>query len=102
MSTYPHHKHENDQVSPSPRVAIVDVLDQIEEKIPVAPIGQRMHPEQKKIYQSMTPAQKLDVSMKLYQSAKALKAAIIKEQHPTWNEEKIKKKVNEIFLYAGT
>jgi hypothetical protein len=66
------------------------------------PIDQRMHPEQKKIYQSMTPAQKLDVSMKLYQSAKALKAAIIKEQHLTWNEEKIKKKVNEIFLYAGT
>jgi len=50
----------------------------------------------------MTPAQKLDVSMKLYQSAKALKAAAIKEQHPDWNEEKIKKKVNEIFLYVGT
>jgi hypothetical protein len=66
------------------------------------PIGQRMHPEQTKIYQSMTPAQKLDVSMKLYQSAKALKTSIIKEQHSTWNEEKIKKKVNEIFLYAGT
>jgi len=61
-----------------------------------------MHPEQTKIYRSMTPAQKLDVSMKLYQSAKAFKAAAIKEQHPDWNEEKIKKKVNEIFLYAGT
>ena len=35
MSTYPHHKHENDQVSPSYRVTIVDVLDQIEEKIAV-------------------------------------------------------------------
>ncbi len=33
MSTYPHHKHENDQVSPSHRVTIVDVLDQIEKKI---------------------------------------------------------------------
>ena len=50
----------------------------------------------------MTPLQKLDVSMKLYQSAKALKAATIKEQHPDWNEEQIKKKVNEIFLYART
>jgi hypothetical protein len=28
-------KHENDQVSPSHRVTIVDVLDQIEEKIAV-------------------------------------------------------------------
>ena len=35
ISTYPHHKHENDQVSPSHRVTIVDVLDQIEEKIAV-------------------------------------------------------------------
>ncbi len=35
MSTYPHHKHENDHVSPSHRVTIVDVLDQIEEKITV-------------------------------------------------------------------
>jgi hypothetical protein len=62
----------------------------------------RMHSEQKKIYQSMTPAQKLDVSMKLYLSAKALKTATIKEQHPDWNKEKIKKRVNDIFLYAGT
>ena len=61
-----------------------------------------MHSEQKKIYQSMTPAQKLDVSIKLYQSAKALKTAAIKEQHPDWSEEKIKKLVNDIFLYAGT
>jgi hypothetical protein len=35
MSTYPHHKHENDQVFPSHRVTIVDVLDQIEKKIAV-------------------------------------------------------------------
>ena len=35
MSTYPHHKHENDMVSPSHRVTIVDVLSQIEEKIAV-------------------------------------------------------------------
>jgi len=35
MSTYPHHKHENNHVSPSHRVTIVDVLDQIEEKIAV-------------------------------------------------------------------
>ena len=56
----------------------------------------------KKIYQSMTPAQKLDVSIKLYQSAKTLKKAAIKKQLPEWSEEKIKKLVNEIFLYAGT
>ena len=33
MSTYPHHKHENNQVYPSHRVTIVDVLDHIKENI---------------------------------------------------------------------
>ncbi len=33
MSTYPHHKHENDQVYPSYRVTIIDVLGQVKEKI---------------------------------------------------------------------
>jgi hypothetical protein len=61
-----------------------------------------MHPEQIKIYRSMTPAQKLDVSLKLYHSAKALKTAALKQQHPEWSEEEIKNKVNEIFLYART
>ncbi len=50
----------------------------------------------------MTPAQKLDVSLKLYHSAKALKTAALKQQHPEWSEEEIKNKVNEIFLYART
>ena len=61
-----------------------------------------MHPQQIQIYQSMTPAQKLEVSIKLYEAAKSLKTSAIKELHPDWNEEKIKKTVNEIFLYAGT
>ena len=50
----------------------------------------------------MTPGQKLDVAFKLYETAKTLKAAAIKEQHPDWSEEKIKKMVNEIFLHAAT
>ena len=33
ISTYPHHKHENNQVYASHRVTISDVLHQIEEKI---------------------------------------------------------------------
>jgi len=33
ISTYPHHKHENNQVFPSHRVTIIDVLNQIKERI---------------------------------------------------------------------
>ncbi len=35
MTTYPHHKHENDQIFPWHRVTIADVLEQIEEKITI-------------------------------------------------------------------
>jgi hypothetical protein len=61
-----------------------------------------MHPEQKKLYQAMTPEQKLRIAMDLYYSAKELKAAGLKRQHPDWSAERINRKVREIFLYAKT
>ena len=61
-----------------------------------------MHPEQKRIYQSMTPEQKLEVALRLYYSARELKAAGLRAQHPDWTEEQIRDKVREIFLYART
>ena len=61
-----------------------------------------MHPEQKKIYQTMTPEKKLQVALDLYYSAKELKAAGLRQQHPEWSTEKIRQKVREIFLYART
>ena len=61
-----------------------------------------MHPEQKKIYKSMTPEQKLNASLKLYYSAWELKAAGLRELYPDLGEEEIQKKVKEIFLYART
>ncbi len=61
-----------------------------------------MNPEQKKIFKSMMPEQKLRVAMNLYHSAKKLKAAALKQQHPGLKEEQIEQKVREIFLYART
>jgi len=57
---------------------------------------------QKKIYQSMSPDQKLKLALRLYHSAKELKAAALHHQHPEWSEKKIKEKVREIFLYGRT
>jgi len=59
-----------------------------------------MHPEQKRIFQSMTPEQKLKVALQLYYSARELKAAGLRSQNPGWTEERIQGKVREIFLYA--
>ena len=61
-----------------------------------------MHPEQKKLYQEMTPEKKLQVALGLYYSARKLKAAGLKMQHPDWSTDKINRKVREIFLYDGT
>lgn len=61
-----------------------------------------MHPEQKRIFQSMTPEQKLKVAFQLYDSAKELKAAGLRLQNPDWPEERIQERVREIFLYART
>ena len=61
-----------------------------------------MHPEQKRIYRSMTPEQKLKVAMDLYHCARELKAAGLRSQHPDWTESKVQEKVREIFLYART
>ena len=61
-----------------------------------------MHPEQKRIFQAMTPEQKLRISMRLYWSARELKAAGLMQQHPEWTREQIDQKVREIFLYART
>ncbi|MFC1822571.1 hypothetical protein ACFL9T_07675 [Thermodesulfobacteriota bacterium] len=60
-----------------------------------------MHPEQKRILKTMTPSQKLKVAMDLYYSARELKAAGLRAQHPGWTEERIREEVREIFNNAG-
>jgi hypothetical protein len=61
-----------------------------------------IHPAQIKAYKSMTPEQKLRISLRLYYSAKKLKASALRDQHPDWSEEEISKKVKEIFMHART
>jgi hypothetical protein len=61
-----------------------------------------VHPEQKRIYQAITPEQKLMIAANVYHSARTLKAAGLRDQHPDWSEKKIQEKVREIFLYATT
>ena len=64
--------------------------------------GGEMIALQKKIYQSMTPEEKLKIALRLYYSARQLKAAALHHDHPEWTEKEIQEKVREIFLYART
>lgn len=59
-----------------------------------------MNPELKKVLQAMSPAQKLRAAERLYWSARQLKAAALRAQHPDWTEEAIQQAVRQIFLYA--
>jgi hypothetical protein len=60
-----------------------------------------MHPEQRRILRAMTSSQKLRIAMDLYRSARELKAAGLRRQHPDWSEEGVREKVREIFSRAG-
>ena len=59
-----------------------------------------MQTEEQKIVQAMSPAQKLRAAEWLYYSARQLKAAALRGQHPDWTDEAIRKAVRDIFLYA--
>ena len=59
-----------------------------------------MKTEAQKIVQAMTPAQKLRAAERLYYSARELKAAALRAEHPDWTDEAIGQAVRTIFLYA--
>ena len=61
-----------------------------------------MHPIQRHIFQEMSPERKLEIAQMLYYSARELKAAAFRGQHPEWSENEIETKVKEVFLYGRT
>ena len=52
------------------------------------------------IIRAMTPEQKLEAAMRLYWSARELKAAALRSFHPDWSEEKIQQEVRHAYLTA--
>ena len=56
--------------------------------------------EAQRILRAMSPAQKLRAAERLYHSARQLKTAALRAQHPAWSDEAIRHAVREIFLYA--
>jgi len=61
-----------------------------------------MTPEEIRILRAMTPEQKLRAAERLYWTARSLKAAWLRAQHPDWTEYKVQREVREIFLNART
>jgi hypothetical protein len=57
-------------------------------------------PRALEIIKNMTCDQKLEASMRLYWSARELKAAAFRAQHPEWTEERVQQEVRYVFLTA--
>jgi Rv0078B-related antitoxin len=51
------------------------------------------------ILAKLTPAQKLRTAMRIYWSARALKAAALRSQHPQWSQAEIARAVRDAFLF---
>ncbi len=56
--------------------------------------------EQEKIISKMSPEKKLELSLRLYYSAKELRRVVLKKDHPDLSNEEIEKILKEIFFYA--
>ena len=57
-------------------------------------------PEALETLQAMSPEQKLRAAERLYYSARQLKAAALRAEHPDWSDEAIRRAVRMIFLCA--
>jgi hypothetical protein len=63
---------------------------------------QQPSPEQTAILRAMSGEKRLKLAERLYWSARKLKAAGVRHQHPDWPEEKVEDEVYRIFLHART
>ena len=66
--------------------------------LPVDPGRER----QREIFRGMTPAARLAVAEKLYWSARAMKEAYLRQQHPDWTEVRVRYEAQLSFLHART
>lgn len=65
----------------------------------MAPMADEPRDIQAEIFGRMTPEQKLRASMRLYWSARALKAAWFRAEHPDWSEPQVQAAVRDAFLF---
>ncbi len=65
-------------------------------------MASELTPEYVSMLRRLSGQQKLRTAFAMYWSARALKAAGLRDQHPDWSEEQVQQKVKEIFLHATT
>jgi hypothetical protein len=63
-------------------------------------MGSNLTPEYVATLRRMSGEDKIRTAFRLYWSARKLKAAALREQHPDWTEEEVQQRVKDIFLHA--
>jgi len=63
---------------------------------------ERTSPEQFAALRAMSGARRLRLAERLYWSARAMKAAGLRSQHPDWPEQRVAGEVRRIFSHART
>ena len=48
----------------------------------------------------MSPEEKFALAAKLFEDAKQIKKAALRDQHPSWSEEQLDQAVIKIFIYG--
>ena len=61
-----------------------------------------LSPEYIAALRRLSGAQRLRVASGLYWSARKVKAARLRQQHPEWSEDEVARKVREVFTHAVT
>ena len=61
-----------------------------------------LSPEYIATLRRMTGAEKLRAAFGLYETARQVKAARLRQLHPDWTDEEVQWQVKEIFLHAVT
>jgi hypothetical protein len=59
-------------------------------------------PQQIEIFRAMSGEQRLRLAERLYWSARNIKLAGLRAQHPDWPEERLKAELARLFLHART
>lgn len=57
-------------------------------------------PEQIEIYRRMTPGRRLEIAEQMYWSARRMKGAWLRTQHPDWTDAEVEAEVTRNFSHA--
>ena len=63
---------------------------------------EQISPEQIIALRAITGARRLRLAERLYWSARKMKAAGLRQQHPDWQEQRLNEEVRQIFSHART